>query len=308
MKVLIRAGSITAAVFLFAHSAVAQLIEVPEISRQPEFISRIDLFLATESGLDELVFDQRKEPPLGMLRTIGLAYARALLRLEEGDPIAEALSAEVRYGQKEIEEKLHYLDVFAQYTKQYKRLNEADLRTPKDRMRQLFALQIGNAMWESSGEWWCGYDTVNNPNPTTSTAEAGFLQSAANSIQFVRIRREDLGHNPKDLYTLLADAYSGYHKKDSSFWHEFADKCPPPPSGKPSPVTTKTSHQKPEIGISFQKDQFFNPALATEWCSIALRYQCTDWHGFLNNNVQVVPEAVEFLRKVEAILEDLREE
>jgi hypothetical protein len=101
---------------------------------------------------------------------MALCFARALLRLQDGDPAVEDMAVADRNNSK---------DSLTWYKDEFKKLKMDNSKDGENTLRHLFALLIGLGMRESSGRYCEGRD-MSADNVSADTAEAGLHQTSWN--------------------------------------------------------------------------------------------------------------------------------
>jgi peptidoglycan hydrolase-like protein with peptidoglycan-binding domain len=141
--------------------------------------------IAADSEIADYDWEGQGRAPDGYTQGMALAYAQVYRKLKAGDSAA----AEMAKANTHNSDK----DVLSYYAGFFKDAGMDNSKDGADTLRHLWALMLGHAMLESSGEHCCGRDQSAS-NTDSNTCEAGLFQTSYNahscSSQFDKIMTE----------------------------------------------------------------------------------------------------------------------
>jgi hypothetical protein len=205
----------------------------------------------------------RGQAPIGYIKGMALVYARVVQKLLANDTIAAEMAKPVGNGSH---------DALAWYG-----LNGT---SAIDRLRVLFALQIGLGMRESSGKYFEGRDQSAN-NTASDTAEAGLFQMSWDITGLVPLIKTVFQNNANlPAAEGLLDVFrEGVHPSDPQI-----------------------NNVGSGPGADFQKMAKERPAFAAEAAAVGLRNARTHWGPINEKEAEVRSEAEELLRRIESVV------
>lgn len=226
--------------------------------------------IVSESDLVKYRWKNRGKAPIGYLKGMGLVYAKNVCKLNNNDPFALEISKPSN-GDKNKDALAHYASQF----------DEIGLPINSDRLetlRQLFILQIGLGMRESSGKFCTGRDTSAS-NTNAETAEAGLFQTSYNARASSKLLTELFNKSratPEELQNVFKEGTSCTSISDN---HGTGD------------------------GVEFQQLSKSNPLFATEFTAIAIRNLRKHWGPINRREVELKLEANDMLLEIQNLLE-----
>jgi uncharacterized protein (TIGR02594 family) len=127
--------------------------------------------LVGRSPLANYSWPARGKAPRAYLNGMAMAYAVAVLELEEGFPRAVEMAQAERADDQ--------TDALTWYRSEFAAKGMDNSQPGLDTLRHLFVMMIGLGMRESSGLYYCGRDTTAS-NTSSDTCEAGLFQTSWN--------------------------------------------------------------------------------------------------------------------------------
>jgi peptidoglycan hydrolase-like protein with peptidoglycan-binding domain len=229
----------------------------------PAIINQI-IAAAMASDIREYSWPSRGVAPIGYIKGVAVAFARAYLKFKAGDTSAIEMSAPIGARPKDA---LAYYGVSA--------------ATPTDALVKLFALLLGLGMRESSGQWWQGRDSSGG-NTTSDTVEAGAWQQSWNS------------HTASpEIPKLFAAASASTEDGLLSIFRE----------GAGTPDSASQVNWGSGDGQAFQALCKAKPAFACMAAAVGLRVLYDHWGPIINKAAEIRPEAIALMQQVQQIVD-----
>jgi hypothetical protein len=219
---------------------------------------------AAGSALASVLFRGRGKAPIGYVKGMALAYARAYQHFKAGDSVALATARPVGALDRDA---LAWFDL--------------EDSAPLDRLRSVYALLVGLGMRESGGNFGEGRDQSAS-NTTADTAEAGLFQMSYDITKAVPAIREIM-----KVYANAADA-DGL----GEVFHEGVRVSP-----------RQLQNYGTGAGADYQRLAKAMPAFAVEAAALGVRTLRKHWGPLNRKEAEVRPEAVILFRVVEAIVD-----
>lgn len=217
--------------------------------------------------------------PVGYVKGMALCYARMLCKAQRGDPIATAMDVVVTDG--------HNQDALEWFKRELEAAAPPVDGEKYPQLFRLFVVLMGLGMQESTGHYFCGYDTTAKLKPDAYSAEAGAFQASWALNHFIDAA---VGNMVAAPYTANSEA------PENCFADIFAVGA-----GKPS--TTDLKNFGAGDGLAYQRLAKSCPAYAATFAALGLRVQKSHW-GTLSDHsqVQIRPEATELFRRVQVVV------
>jgi hypothetical protein len=226
---------------------------------------------AARSAIVRFRWPDRGVAPLGYIKGMALAYARAHCKLKAGNPFA------IEMAKAETNDEVR--DALAWYAPEFRALRMKNDTAGADTLRHLFVLLIGLGMRESSGRYCEGRDRSAS-NTTAETAEAGLFQTSFNA---------------RSSSPLLPRLFAEYTTRPDGFVEIFKEgvQC--------RPRDLENFGSGP--GADFQKLTKESPAFAAEFAAIGLRNFRKHWGPINRKEAELRPECDAMLLEVQDILD-----
>ena len=203
-------------------------------------------------------FKKRGRPPKGLIAGTALLYSKRYCELKRH---ANAIVAQIS-------------GVAPNKSRDALELYNKAAGTPTERLRALFALGIGEAMRESSGNFTEGFDkTVSDP--TAETAEAGLFQVSHDSINDSPLLQQVIDEYTRAPQACLVD----------TFQRGIKDR--------------KTAVIGDGPGAEFQTRMKSCPALAMDYGLIMLRVNRAHFGPIKRKEAELLPECEILLHEIE---------
>jgi hypothetical protein len=217
------------------------------------------------------VWEDRCRSPSGYVAGMAQVFALALSWLAANDPIALEM-AQGESGDAEA-------DVLSWYKPEFAALGMDNSRCGPVTLRHLFALMIGLGMRESSGKYFEGRD-VSATNTSSDTCEAGLFQ---------------MSWNMKTASPSMGKLLEYFWGDPNGFLPTFSVGLTPTSSG----LMNYGSGQ----GVAFQFLAKYSPSFCALTAAIGLRKRRKHWGPVNRKEVELVAEADDVLKQVEALME-----
>lgn len=228
--------------------------------------------LAGASALARVDWLNRGRAPAGYVKGMALSFAAIYDRWRNGD--ATVLSM----AQADRDDIEH--DALTWYESTFNGLGMSNAANGADTLRHLFVLLIGLGMRESSGRYCEGRDRSAD-NITGETAEAGLFQMSWNARHAIpamgQLFAEARGRGDDALLPVFCEGVHATHRDLANFGDG--------------------------DGAEFQALCKSHPSFAVETAAIGLRYARTHWGPIKSRAAQVLPEADDLLRQVQALVD-----
>jgi hypothetical protein len=226
--------------------------------------------IAAHSPLAKFKWDVAGMAPIGYVKGMAVAFARAYCKLKLG--VAAAIDmARPDIGDDERDALTHYRFSFIEH-------GMDNSHGGADVLRHLFVLMYGLGLRESSGEYNVGKD-FGNHNPAASSAEAGLFQVSFDSHRS----------------TLLMDKLFMEYRGSTDFLDIFKE-------GINHGAKDPKNYGNGAIA-EFQKLTKECPAFAVEYAALALRH-VRQYSGPINRKkVQIVRECDEMFHSVQWLID-----
>jgi uncharacterized protein (TIGR02594 family) len=228
--------------------------------------------LAIEHPIQEKVWKDRGRSPSGYIAGMGQCFALALIWLAAGDPAAREMAQAAGDADD---------DALAWYAAEFAKLGMSNAEAGIDTLRSLFTLMIGLGMRESSGKYYEGRD-ISATNVSADTCEAGLFQMSWNM-------KTASPNMPKLLEDFFADP--------NGFLPIFSEGLTPTSAG----LQNFGGGQ----GALFQFMAKYSPAFATMVAAVGLRTRRKHWGPVVRKEVEIVPEAADYLLKLEELMAEV---
>jgi N-acetylmuramoyl-L-alanine amidase len=215
----------------------------PEVGLPPKFSQDvIDQIcqIASSSKIADYSWKDRGQGPAGYINGMAIAYAQAVVRFNNHDPVMLEMAKADTYDDD--------IDALSWYRSNFNAIGMSNAAAGIDTLRHLYVLLLGLGMRESSGQHCCGRDQSAS-NTSSDTAEAGLFQTSWNA------------HSCSDQFDTLA----GQYDKDSpqGYMSVFAEDV--------SCLSSDWASYGSGAGYAFQETCKWSPVYAVETCAITLR-------------------------------------
>jgi uncharacterized protein (TIGR02594 family) len=228
--------------------------------------------LALSHPIQKHSWDDRGRSPSGYISGMGQCFAIALRRYLAGDPGA----VEMAQAAGDADD-----DALAWYDDEFDDIGMDNSRPGPETLRHLFMLMIGLGMRESSGRYCEGRD-MSAGNVESDTCEAGLFQTSWN------IRSASVN---------IPDLLEEYWSDPNAFLPIFSEGI--------TPTADNLDVYGGGQGASYQFLAKYSPAFTVLVTAIGLRTRRSHWGPVGGREVELVEEADDFLRKVEAIVREI---
>jgi len=227
--------------------------------------------MVLEHPIQRHVWEDRGRSPSGYVAGMAQVFALALTWLAANDPIAIEM-AQAESGDTES-------DVLSWYKPEFAALGMDNSRGGPVTLRHLFALMIGLGMRESSGKYYEGRD-VSATNTSADTCEAGLFQ---------------MSWNMKTASPSMGKLLEYFWGDPNGFLPTFAVGLTPTSAG----LMNYGSGQ----GAAFQFLAKYSPSFCALSAAIGLRKRRKHWGPVNRKEVELIEEADDVLKQVQAIME-----
>jgi hypothetical protein len=248
----------------------------PMLPRLPADIKTKIENVAADSNIADFIWKDRGTAPIGYTQGMALAYATVLRKFHRGDGAVHEM-ARADKGHTST-------DALAFYRDEFQKKGMDNSKPGINTLRHLFVILMGLGMRESSGRHCEGRDTSAS-NVTSNTAEAGLFQTSWNfhvcctdTVDLLNEYYIGLGEDPVPQCAL--DVFKRDVVCTSSEWTSYG-------SGK---------------GLDFQDLCKECPQFAVESTAVGLRFIRKHWGPINRKEVQIVSEADDLFKEIEAIL------
>ncbi len=224
---------------------------------------------AKASTIQTYDWDDRGHSPPGYIAGMGMCFAMALKRLAAGD--AGALEMSRPAGNADVDALALYADEFAEHGM------SNDVAGPQT-LRHLFAFMIGHGMLESSGRYCEGRD-LKAENVEAETAEAGLFQTSWNiksASPNIPPLLDEFWNNPQGFLPVFAEGIE--------------------------PKASEIGCYGTGNGARYQWLTKYSPAFHALVTAVGLRKNRSHWGPVKHMEVEIVPAADDFLRKVQDLV------
>jgi hypothetical protein len=228
--------------------------------------------IAATSAIATYNWTKRGVAYIGYIKGMAVIFARAYCKWKANDKyileMAKATSADKA------------TDVLAFYGAKFDELNLSNEADGVNTLRHLFVLLLGLGMMESNGRYCEGRDRAAT-NTTSETAEAGMFQTS---------------YNARSAHPYLTEMFQEYlASTENSFIEIFKEG-----------VTVKEKDLEnfgSGNGLKFQKLSKSNPAFATEFAALTLRFNRSHWGPINNRKVELKLEAEKMFLQVQSFID-----
>jgi hypothetical protein len=180
--------------------------------------------IAARSDVADYEWEGQGRAPDGYTQGMALAYAQVYRKLKAGDSAAEEMAKANTHNSDK--------DALSWYAGKFDDLGMDNSKDGADTLRHLWALMLGHAMKESSGEHCCGRDQSAS-NTDSNTCEAGVFQTSYNahscSSQFDKVMNEYSENRWSGYLTTFEDGVScsnaDWECYGSGSGYEFQEMC-----------------------------------------------------------------------------------
>ena len=228
--------------------------------------------IALKHPLQGYVWDDRGRSPSGYISGMGQVFALALARFLMGDPAMVEMAQAVGDTDE---------DALAWYDVEFDKLGMSNDLPGVETLRHLFVLLIGLGMRESSGKYCEGRD-MSASNVSSDTCEAGLFQTSWN------IRSAS-----PNIPNLLEE----FWEDPNGFLEIFSEGI--------TPTAKNLDNYGSGQGASYQFLAKYSPCFAVLVTAIGLRTRRNHWGPINRREVELAPEADDFLKQVEILVREL---
>jgi hypothetical protein len=216
-------------------------------------------------------WDDRGSSPPGYIAGMGCCFAVALIWFLSGVATASAMAQAA--GDPDDDALALYADEFAEH-------GMSNDRPGAETLRHLFVMLIGLGMRESSGRYCEGRD-MSASNVEADTAEAGLFQTSWNIA----------GASPH-----IPPLLESYWTDPTGFLAVFAEHI--------SPSASELDCYGTGDGARYQWLSRYSPAFHTMVTALGLRTRRSHWGPIGRMEVEIVPEADDYLKQVEWLVRE----
>jgi hypothetical protein len=214
-------------------------------------------------------WDDRGSSPPGYIAGMGCCFAVALTWFLAGDATASAMAQAA--GDPDDDALAYYEDEFAD-------CDMDNSRPGAETLRHLFVMLVGLGMRESSGRY-CESRDMSASNVEADTAEAATFQTSWN-----------IASASPHIPPLL----EAYWEDPQGFLSVFAQNI--------SPSASELDCYGTGDGARYQWLSRYSPAFHTMVTALGLRTRRSHWGPIGRNEVEIVPEADDYLAQVERLV------
>lgn len=240
--------------------------EPPPDALTPRQEAEISL-IAANSEIAGYDWDDQGVAPDGYTQGMALAYAQVYRKWKKDDSVANEMAKAVTSNDK---------DALYWYREEFKAAGMDNSKPGADTLRHLWALMLGHAMRESSGEHCCGRDQSAD-NTSSDTCEAGLFQTSYNahscSSQFDKVMNE----YSQNIWSGYLSTFEDGVECSSDDWESYG-------SGS---------------GYEFQEMCKNLPAFSAETAAITLRNLCNHYGPIKRFEVELRKEADQMFKAVQ---------
>lgn len=229
--------------------------------------------IANESDIADYSWDDRGQAPVGFTQGMALAFAQTYLKLQANHPAAREMAKARTSSDK---------DVFNEYLAEFRAKGMNNEHDGIDTLRHLYALMLGSGMRESSGRHCEGRD-LSAENTSSDEAEAGLFQTSYNAHSASDPEFDQLmAEYQRELSPGYLEAFAEGVTCSSSEWDSYGSGA----------------------GLEFQDLCKNAPAFAVETHALTLRNLCNHYGPIIRHEVELVTEADEMLKAVQAYIDN----
>jgi hypothetical protein len=232
--------------------------------------------LASSSLIAGYSWKDRGRAPPGYINGMAMAYAQAVVRFNDGDPVMLEM-AKANTGDDSV-------DVLSWYASSFTALGMSNAVAGLDTVRHLYAFMVGLGMRETSGKHCCGRDQSAS-NTDSDTCEAGLMQTSYNA------------HVCSPHFDTLCDQYD--KSSVQGYMSVFAQGV--------SCSSSDWACYGSGAGYKFQETAKWSPCFAVETCAITLRNLRAHYGPVNRREVELCKEADDMLRQIEDYVRSLSE-
>ena len=226
--------------------------------------------LAAASTIVQFRWNDRGRAPIGYIKGMAVAFARALCKFQAGDPAAAEMAKADTHNAHD--------DALTWYAPEFQALGLSNGSASADTLRHVFVLLMGLGMRESSGQHCEGRDRSAS-NTTAETAEAGLFQ---------------VSFNARSASSLLPALFQKYRDDPSGFVEIFHE-------GVNCSAASLQNFGSGD-GAEFQRLTKECPAFAAEFAAVALRHIRRHWGPINTKKAQLVRDCDTMLRGVQDLV------
>lgn len=248
--------------------------EVEEGPLPPKFPDKVIAQIsqiASSSLIANYSWRDRGRAPPGYINGMAIAYAQAVVRFDDGDPVMLEMAKADTYDDE--------VDALSWYRSDFTAIGLSNTTAGLATLRHLYVLLLGLGMRESSGKHCEGRDQSAD-NTSSDTAEAGLFQTSWNA------------HSCNDAFDVLAGQYD--KSTVQGYMSVFAQGV--------SCGSSSWSSYGSGAGYKFQETCKWSPVYAVETCAIVLRNLRQHYGPINRKEAEIRVDADTMFRAVEGYI------